>query len=225
MQKNVFEENTVSVEELSQLLRNNWEGGGEHRQLFLRAPKFGNDDDYADEFARKVYYGINSIITKYRNIYDLPYGFDGTSSSMYYGYSGLTGATPDGRKDGENFADGTLSPVPGTDTKGPTTVLKSAGKVDPLMSHNHLLNQKFQPQHLDGKNRELFASYLKTWADLGIHHIQFNVVDRETLIDAQKHPEKHTDLIVRVAGYSAYFNDLDVALQDDIIRRTEHTIQ
>ena len=223
IQKLVFEEGIISMKELLNLLRKSWDGKEDRRQLFLRAPKFGNDNDYVDEFARKVYYGISTVVAKYKNIYGLPYNFDGSSSSMYYGYSGLTGATPDGRRDGENFSDGTLSPFPGTDTKGPTAVLKSAGKIDPLMSHNHLLNQKFQPQHLDGKNKELFVSYLKTWADLGIHHVQFNVVDRETLINAQKHPEKHTDLIVRVAGYSAYFNDLDKALQDDIIRRTEQS--
>jgi len=223
MQKLVFEEHIVSISTLVEILKKNWEGQEELRQLFLRAPKFGNDDDYADNFARQLYYGISAIASKYKNIYGLPYSFDGTSSSMYYGYSGLTGSTPDGRKDGENFADGTISPSIGTDVKGPTAVLKSGSKIDPLLSQNHLLNQKFQPQHLEGDNKRLFASYLKTWADFGLYHIQFNVVDKATLIDAQKHPEKYSDLIVRVAGYSAYFNDLDKELQDDIIARTEHS--
>jgi formate C-acetyltransferase len=104
-------------------------------------------------------------------------------------------------------------------------VLKSVGKVDPLLSSNHLFNQRFAPQFLDGENREIFADYLKTWSDLGIHHIQFNVIDPDLLKDAQKNPEKHADLIVRVAGYSAYFVDLTKTLQDDIIGRTEQSFQ
>jgi pyruvate-formate lyase len=97
------------------------------------------------------------------------------------------------------------------------------GKIDPLLSCNHLFNQRFAPQFLGGENREIFTQYLKTWSDLGIHHIQFNVIDPETLRDAQQHPEKHSDLIVRVAGYSAYFVDLTKSLQDDIITRTEQS--
>jgi len=224
IRKLVFEERSISLKELLEALKENWNGKETLRQLCIQGPKFGNDDDYVDEIARKMYHGISAIALKYQNIFGFSYNFDGTSSSMYYGYSGLTWATPDGRKDGENFADGTLSPLPGTDTLGPTAVLKSASKIDPLLSPHHLLNQKFQPQYLNGENKELFYSYLKTWADLGIYHIQFNVVDRETLLDAQKHPDKYADLIVRVAGYSAYFNDLDKALQDDIIRRTEQSI-
>ncbi|RJR33101.1 MAG: hypothetical protein C4576_28625 [Desulfobacteraceae bacterium] len=224
IQKLVFEERRVSLQELLAALRENWSGKENLRQLCVRAPKFGNDEDYVDQFVKKIYYGISAIAVEHKNVFGFPFDFDGTSSSMYYGYSGLTWATPDGRKDGDNFADGTLSPIPGTDTFGPTAVLKSASKIDPLLSPHHLLNQKFLPQHLSGGNRDKFCSYLKTWADLGIYHIQFNVVDRETLLDAQTHPEKHTDLIVRVAGYSAYFADLDKGLQDDIIRRTEQCV-
>ena len=224
IRKLVFEDRSVPLDELLRALKENWKGKETLRQLCIHAPKVGNDDDYVDEILKRVYYGMSQIAVKYKNIFGFPYNFDGTSSSMYYGYSGLTWATADGRKDGDNFADGTLSPVPGTDTLGPTAVLKSASKIDPLLSPNHLLNQKFQPQHLTGVNREKFFAYLKTWADLGIYHVQFNVVDRATLIDAQKHPDKHSDLIVRVAGYSAYFTDLDKDLQNDIIRRTEQAL-
>ena len=224
IQKLIFDDKVVSMEELIQSLQNNWEGAEERRQMFLNAPKYGNDDDYVDDFAKKVYYGISERTRKYKNIFGDRYDYDGSSSSMYYGYSGLTNATPDGRKDGDNFSDGTISPKPGTDLNGPTAVLKSASKIDPILSHNQLLNQKFQPMFLEGVKKSLFASYLKTWAELGIHHIQFNIVNKETLIDAQKHPEEYTDLIVRVAGYSAYYIDLDKDLQDDIIRRTEQSI-
>jgi formate C-acetyltransferase len=95
--------------------------------------------------------------------------------------------------------------------------------MDPVTTYLHLFNQRFQPQFLEGENKELFASYLKTWADLGIYHIQFNVVDKATLLDAQAHPEKYPNLIVRVAGYSAYFVDLGKKWQEEIIRRTEQS--
>jgi formate C-acetyltransferase len=160
-------------------------------------------------------------VNKTRNIYGYHYILDGSSGSAYYAYSGLTAATPDGRKDRELFHDGTASPVIGTDKKGPTAVLKSVSKSDALTSYNHLLNQKFLPQFLTGENREAFAAYLRTWCDLRIHHIQFNIADHETLLDAQRHPENYQDLVVRVAGYSAYFVDLAKNMQDEIIRRTE----
>ena len=105
--------------------------------------------------------------------------------------------------------------------KGPTAVLKSASKIKTEKTHNHLLNQKFLPSMLEGDQKAVFASYLKTWGDLGISQIQFNVFDRETLIDAQRRPEKYPDLIVRVAGYSAYFVDLSKGLQDSILQRTD----
>jgi formate C-acetyltransferase len=132
-------------------------------------------------------------------------------------------ATPDGRKAKEPLHDGSVSPVQGQDKKGPSAVLNSVGKIDPLLSCNHLFNQRFAPQFMEGENREIFTQYLKTWSDLGIHHIQFNVIDPKTLRDAQQHPEKHADLIVRVAGYAAYFVDLTKSLQDDIIARTEQS--
>ena len=106
----------------------------------------------------------------------------------------------------------------GRDINGPTAVLASCAKIEPL---NQLLNQKFLPQFLEGENKELFISYLRSWCDMGIPHVQFNVVDNATLRDAQKHPENHTNLIVRVAGYSTYFVDLSKGLQDHIISRAE----
>ena len=107
------------------------------------------------------------------------------------------------------------------DHEGPTAVLKSASKISAVKTHNHLLNQKFMPQALEGENKDLFIRYLRAWGDLGISQIQFNVVDRETLVDAQEHPEDYTSLLVRVAGYSAYFVDLSRGLQDSIIARTD----
>jgi formate C-acetyltransferase len=121
---------------------------------------------------------------------------------------------------GDAFNDGTISPMAGMDKRGPTAVLKSVSKVDPLISWNHLFNQTFMPQYLTGQNAELFAQYLKTFGDLGINHVQFTTVGRDTLEDAQKHPEKYPNLMVRVAGFAAYFIDLDKKIQDSIIART-----
>ena len=147
----------------------------------------------------------------------------GSIAGGYYGLSRACGATPDGRKDHDSTADAVVSPMAGTDKKGPTAVLKSVSKITP--TYNHLLNQKFMPQFLEGEeNKRNFASYIRTWGDLGIHHIQFNIVNRETLLNAQKNPENYTDLIVRVAGYSAYFVDLPKGVQDDIINRSEQRI-
>jgi formate C-acetyltransferase len=224
MKKLVFEEKRVSMAELLDALRNNWEGKEELRQMFLNeAPKFGNDDDYVDTIALDVLQRTNQIVESFTNFLNFPFIMDGSSGAAYWGYSDLLGATPDGRKEKEPFNDGTISPVTGRDKKGPTAVLKSVSKVNPRKTFNQLLNQKFLPRFLEGENKEVFADYLKTWADLGIHHIQFNVVSAETLREAQGNPEKYRDLVVRVAGFSAYFVDLPRGLQDAIVARVEQT--
>jgi formate C-acetyltransferase len=145
--------------------------------------------------------------------------------SATYGLAIDTPATPEGRRDGEPFSDSTLAPTPGSDKKGPTAVLQSCAKVRTLETYNHLLNQKFLPQYLSDEMKPLFMGYLKTWKELNIPHIQFNVVDRQTLSRAQAFPEKYADLIVRVAGFSAYFVDLSRGLQDHIIARTEQSLR
>jgi len=225
MKKLVFEEKKVSMAELLDALRNNWEGREDLRQMFLnKAPHFGNDDSYVDLIVRDVIHRTTKVVESFINIQGFHYSMDGSSGAAYWGYSGLLGATPDGRKEKEPFNDGTISPVTGRDKKGPTAVLNSVNKVDPLITFNQLLNQKFLPQFLQEANREAFAAYLKTWADFGIHHIQFNVVSAENLRTAQQNPAQYGDLVVRVAGYSAYFVDLPVGLQNSIIERTEQEL-
>jgi formate C-acetyltransferase len=221
LKKLVFEEKKVTMAELLEALKNNWEGKEELRQMFLKVPKFGNDDDFVDLLARDVYLKTTQAFRSFKNIWGGSFLEDGTGGSTYFAYSGLTGATPDGRKDSDLFNDGTISPAVGTDQKGPTAVLKSVAKIDHARTFTHLLNQKFLPQYLGGNNRERFVAYLKTFVDLGIHHIQFNIIDRQTLLDAQEHPENYSSLVVRVAGFSAYFVDLEKELQDQIIARTE----
>ena len=138
----------------------------------------------------------------------------------------VVGATPDGRRAGEQLADGGLSPMVGRDQHGPTASLLSVSKLDNFLNSNgSLLNVKFSPSTLAGEDGlQKLMAYLRSFSKLGIQHIQFNVVDRKTLLDAQAHPEKHKNLVVRVAGYSALFVELSKAIQDDIINRTEHVL-
>lgn len=210
------------MKEVVQACRNNFQGKEELRQRFIRrAPKFGNDDAYVDFLAKEVYFKVNEEAMKQIDYRGYPCTMQGSVAAAHFGTGLLTGATPDGRLACQPFADGTVSPMAGMDTLGPTATLNSASKMDPLLSGSHLFNQRFIPQFLEGENKKLFAAYIKTWSDLGIWHIQFNVVNHETLKQAQLHPESYTDLIIRVAGYSAYFTDLSKQVQDDIIMRTE----
>lgn len=225
VRKVVFEDKKVSLPELISIMDRNWEGREDIRQACLNAPKYGNDDDYADFVARAVQHGSEAAMESVKDRFGYSIRGDGSAVSATYGLAADTPATPDGRKDGDPFADSTLAPQPGADKKGPTAVLNSCAKIDTLQSFNHLLNQKFLPQYLADDMKPVFLSYLKTWRDKKICHIQFNVVDKKTLIDAQQYPEKYRDLIVRVAGFSAYFADLSRGLQDHIIARTEHNLK
>jgi formate C-acetyltransferase len=221
IKKLVFDEKKVTMKELSEALKRNWRGKYEElRKMFIDAPKFGNDDDYVDLISRRLGKMVMTETMKCKTNLGTPCIPDGTVASAFWFLGKGCEATPDGRKARETLHDGSISPVGGRDKKGPTAVLKSVSKVDPLVSWNHLFNQSFMPQYLKGHNAEVFAQYLKTWADLGIHHIQFNAVGREILEDAQKNPENYFNLMVRVAGYSAYFVDLSKELQDSIIART-----
>ena len=225
VKKVVFADQKVSMGELIKAMDNNWVGFEEIRQRMLRAPKFGNDDDFVDEIAAQVHHKTSEVLAEFTDRFGYPCRGDGSGVSATYGCAFDTPATPDGRKDGDPFADATLSPSQGRDFKGPTAVLKSASKIDTTKSYNHLLNQKFLPSALEGDMKNIFVNYLRSWGDLEISHIQFNIVDKATLLDAQKHPENHPDLIVRVAGYSAYFVDLSKGLQDSIIARTEQSFR
>jgi formate C-acetyltransferase len=220
MKKVIFEDKKATMAELLEALDNDWEGHEKLRQLFLNAPKFGMDDKYADDIAVELYRRTTQIVRSFKDIYGGDFREDGTGGSTYFAGSLLTGATPDGRKANDLFNDGTISPTPGTDKNGPTAVLNSIGKIDHINGLTNCLNQKFPPQFLTGDNKEKFMAYLKAFVKLGIHHIQFNIFDRETLLEAQQDPEKHSTMVVRVAGYSAYFSDLNKSLQDQIIERT-----
>ncbi|MFZ2633836.1 MAG: pyruvate formate lyase family protein [Desulfosalsimonadaceae bacterium] len=223
IRKLVFEDKAISLEEFCNAVTNNFEGEYENVRLMIeqKVPKFGNDDDYVDLISRDIMLKVKEVCDHSIDIYGNPHLIDGTTASAPIGVGMLLPATFDGRKAGEPFHDGSISPVQGKDTSGPTATLQSVAKIDPLKTGNFLLNQKFMPVFFSPAKYSLMKSYLKTWSDLGIHHIQFNCVDRPLLLDAKEKPDSHEGLIVRVAGYSAYFIDLDNRMQDEIILRTE----
>ena len=219
----VFDENDIGLDELIDALGRDFEGRDDLRGRLLDAtPKYGNDDDYPDGIASRVFESFFDAVDGRPNtkgghfrINMLP-----TTSHVYFG--SVVGATPDGRRAGEPLSEG-ISPVQGADRKGPTAVLKSAAKIDHLKTGGTLLNQKFTPQVLaSDEGIEKLGHLIRAYFAMDGHHIQFNVVTAETLRRAQREPEKYRDLIVRVAGYSDYFVDLGEELQNEIIRRTEH---
>jgi choline trimethylamine-lyase len=223
IKKLVFDDQLITLNEFCAAVENDFQGQHENIRLIIdrKVPKFGNDDDYVDLISRDIMLKVKEVCDQSIDIYGNPHLMDGTTASGPIGFGMLLPATFDGRKAGEPFHDGTISPIQGKDTSGPTATLRSVAKVDPLKTGNHLLNQKFMPIFFTPANYSLMKSYLKTWSELGIHHIQFNCVDRPLLLDAKEKPKNHEALVIRVAGYSAYFIDLDNRMQDEIIQRTE----
>jgi formate C-acetyltransferase len=190
------------------------------QRLVNRTPKFGNDDDGADDVMRRVYDSLFRTIDGRPNTRGGRYHLNMLSTTCHVYFGTRVGATADGRRAGTPISDGT-SPAHGADRHGPTAVCKSLGKMDQVKSGGTLLNQRFLPQVLDGETGiDRLADLVRTYFRLGGHHIQFNVVDTATLRDAQQRPEEYRDLLVRVAGYSDYFVDLGRDLQDEIIART-----
>ncbi len=220
----VFEQKWLTGSELLTTLRRNFQDDEVLRQrLINRVPKYGNDDDRVDRLARKWARRYCGLVEQHPNVRGGMYqpGFYTVSAHVPMGAN--VGAMPDGRRSGEPLADGGISPMTGRDEKGPTAVLRSVGSMDlALASNGTLLNMKFSPQFFDGEHATAqFAALLRGFCRLRIPHVQFNVVSATTLRAAQASPAEYRSLVVRVAGYSAYFTELDRDLQDEIIRRTE----
>ena len=218
----VYDRHTVSMDEMIEAIRADFEGREDlRRRLATRTPAYGNDDDYADEVAElafNIYYDVldgrdNTKGGKYR-VNLLP-----TTVHIYFG--SITGALPNGRKAGTALSEG-ISPTQGADVHGPTAVMKSAAHIDHARTGGTLLNMKFSPKVLEGDGLQRLGSLVRSYFRLDGHHVQFNVIDADTLRAAQEDPESHRNLIVRVAGYSDYFVDVGRGLQDEIISRTEH---
>ena len=218
----VFKEKKLSMQELLGALKENFYNQEPVRQMLLNnAPKYGNDDDRADDNLRRVFETYFSAIDGRPNTKGGHFRVNLLPTTVHVYFGSVVGATPDGRKAYVPLSEG-ISPVQGADQKGPTAVLKSASKIDHLRTGGTLLNQKFTPELLDEEGIDKLTHLIRSYFKMDGHHIQFNVVTVDTLRKAQKEPEKYRDLIVRVAGYSDYFIDLTPELQEEIIRRTEH---
>ena len=220
---NIYDRKRMTWDRLQEALDADFEGYEDiQHDLIYDTPKYGNDDDYADQQAVTVfeiyYNAVNGRPDSRGGVHRI--NMLPTTSHVYFG--SVTGATADGRKAGKPLSEG-ISPGQGADKEGPTSVIRSASKIDHLRTGGTLLNQKFAPQFFeDEESYECLTALIRSYFALDGHHIQFNVVNASTLREAQKHPELHRDLIVRVAGYSDYFNDLGEDLQNEIILRTEH---
>jgi len=221
VKKLIFEDKKYTWDEMVTALKTDWEGYEGMQKAFKDAPKYGNDDDYPDTVMKQVFESFFRLVDGRPNtkgghfrINLLP-----TTSHVYFG--SVIGAMPDGREAYVPLSEG-ISPVQGADRQGPTSVLKSASKIDHLRTGGTLLNQKFTPQIMeDDESLAKVGHLIRAYFKMNGHHIQFNVVTAETLRKAQKNPEMYRDLIVRVAGYSDYFIDLGADLQNEIIKRTE----
>jgi len=219
----VFDEKTMTMEDLLAVLQDDFEGHERVRQMLVnKTPKYGNDDDYADDVMVDVFEAYFDAIDGRPNTKGGTHRINMLPTTVHVYFGSVIGATPDGRKAGMPLSEG-ISPVQGADRRGPTAVIKSVAKMDHVRTGGTLLNQKFTPQLLaDDAGLDKFVQLVRTYFKLDGHHVQFNVVNAATLRAAQEHPEQYRDLIVRVAGYSDYFCDLGKVLQDEIIARTEH---
>jgi formate C-acetyltransferase len=219
----IFDEKTMTMKELLQALKDNFAAQEKSRlMLWNNTPKYGNDDDYADNLLKDSFNAFYDAINGRKNVRGGLYRVNYLSTTCHVYFGSVTGATADGRRASEPLSEG-VSPVQGADRHGPTSVIKSVAKMDQVRTGGTLLNQKFTPMLLEGDDGlQNLAHLVRSYFKLDGHHVQFNVVSAETLRAAQASPEKYRDLIVRVAGYSDYFCDLTRSLQDDIIARTEH---
>jgi formate C-acetyltransferase len=221
--REVFENRALALADLVEILDRDFEGDEIlRRKMVHRMPKYGNDDNAADDVMRRVFRAGFDAIDGRPNAKGGEYRIEMLPTTCHVYFGSVTGAMPDGRRAGEPLSEG-ISPVQGADRQGPTAVLRSAAKMEHTKTGGTLLNMKFAPDLLAGESGiDRLAHLVRSYFKLDGHHVQFNVVSAQTLREAQRDPEKHRDLIVRVAGYSDYFCDLSDELQEEIIQRTEH---
>lgn len=223
IKKHVFEDHRFTLDELMKAMEKNFQGEEKLRQYIVNhTPFFGNDNEYADDIAVRVYNDLVDAIEGRPNTRGGKTYLNMLSTTCHNYFGSVCCATPNGRFAHFAISDGT-SPSHGSDTQGPTSVIKSLGKLDQTKSGGTLLNVRFVP-NLMKREEDLkkLASLIRSYFSMGGHHIQFNIVDTATLLDAQKNPDNYKDLLVRVAGYSDYFNDMTEQLQNEIIARTEN---
>jgi pyruvate formate-lyase/glycerol dehydratase family glycyl radical enzyme len=218
----IFDQKRFTMNELLDGLKTNFENNEVMQAILMsKTPKYGNDNDYADQIAHTVFEAYFNAIDGRPNTKGGEYRVNLLPTTVHIYFGSVTGATPDGRYAGAPLSDG-ISPSHGVDIHGPTAVIKSAARIDHWKTGGTLLNQKFMPEVLaNEEGQQKLADLVRTYFELGGHHIQFNVIRADTLRDAQAHPENYRDLIVRVAGYSDHFIVLGKDLQNEIIARTE----
>ncbi|MDR1703858.1 MAG: glycyl radical protein [Clostridiales bacterium] len=221
----VYEKKDITMERLLKGLESDFDGDEALRQTLLnKSPKYGNDDDYADDIMREVFKYYDDCVTGRPNMRGGSYRVNMLPTTCHVYFGEVMTASANGRRAGKPVSEG-ISPTQGADTNGPTAVLRSASKMDHLRTGGTLLNQKFSPGAVEGPaGLDGMADLIRAYFAMDGHHIQFNVIGRETLIKAQQNPEEYKDLIVRVAGYSDHFRNLGKALQDEIIERTEQAL-
>ena len=221
----VFDQKKYTMAELLTALDADWEGYEQMREDFIKAPKYGNNIEEPDRFVAQIYKLFADTCAENATAYGGHVTPNAISISAHQPGGACTGATPDGRKGGEILADASLSPDHGKDVSGPLAVFQSAMKVNQDAYQGTLMNMKVHPSTI-GTDSDLMklGSMIKTYLTHGGKHVQFNVVDRGEMEDAKVHPEKHSELIVRVAGYSAYFTRLPVSIQDEVINRSEQKL-
>lgn len=225
VKKVVFDDELASMAELRRALAADWQGFDDLRRACLAAPKYGNGDPYVDDIVAGLYRFWADTTAGFESVWGGRMVPSGISITAHGPGGALVGATPDGRHAGENLCDGTLSAAQGMDRLGPTALLRSALRTDQSTYQSNLLNVKLHPSALrSDEDKRKLASLMRVYLENGGKHLQFNVVDRQTLLDAQEHPDKHRNLVVRVAGYSAYFVQLSRRVQEDIISRQEHAL-
>jgi len=219
----VFEKRSFTMERLMKAVKSNFESDEIlWHTIVNKTPFFGNDNDYADSIAVRVYEDLYSAIEGKPNTKGECFHLNMLSTTCHVYFGKVTGATPNGRRTGAAISDGT-SPSQGADTHGPTAVIRSLGKLDQLKSGGTLLNLRFLPSLVKTESDiAKLASLVRSYFTLNGHHVQFNIVDTATLRDAQQRPAEYRDLLVRMAGYSDYFNDMNTDLQEEIISRTEN---
>ena len=225
VKKLVFDDKTVDAKTLYDALKANWVGYEDIQKLCLEAPKFGNDNDEVDLIGAKLFDDYSTLARTFTQTSGKPCIASGISITAHAPGGSYTGATPDGRFAGETFADGSTSPVQGTDLNGPTAVFKSAMKLNQDNFMATLMNMKFHKSALKtDEDLDKLGALIKTYLTNGGKHVQFNVADEKVLMEAKKDKEKYKDLVVRVAGYSSYFVVLTPRIQDEIIKRTAHEL-
>jgi formate C-acetyltransferase len=222
IKKLVYEDKKVAMDDLMRALDRDWQGCESLRKICLEAPKYGNGDGYVDSIAADLYEFWASAANELPTAFGSMHKATAISITSHQPGGALTGATPDGRHAHEICADGTVSAMQGRDTHGPTALMRSALRIDQDPYQATLMNMKFHPSALQSnEDLQKVSMMIKTYFNHGGKHVQFNVVSREMLLQAQQEPEQYRDLVVRVAGYSAYFTQLNPAMQDEVIARTE----